>query len=224
MRLLIIRLEGPLQSWGERSRWDNRDSALMPTKSGVIGMIACCMGIPREDARLVELHNALTVALRADMPGRLGADYHTVTSEQLMTADGKTQDRTIVSYRQYLQDASFLLVIASRDNSLLDRITHGLRHPVWTAFLGRKSCVPTRPLIPVDTEEFASVEEALNSYPLAERVDPDQISFRVEIEDPAGDHLRNDSLRTADRHFARRQVKYYTVRRRKKDVSLTVEA
>ena len=37
MKLLILRLEGALQSWGERSHWDHRDTANFPTKSGVVG-------------------------------------------------------------------------------------------------------------------------------------------------------------------------------------------
>ena len=224
MRLLIMRLEGPLQSWGERSQWDNRDSALMPTKSGVIGMIACCMGISREDRRLIELHNKLTVAVRADIPGVLGADYHTVTSDRMMNAEGKEQERTIVSSRQYLQDASFLLVISSRDNALLDEIVCAFRHPVWTAFLGRKNCVPTCPLIPCDTNEFASIEKAIEAFPLTERADPKRLRFRAEIDDPEGEFVRNDSLRSTERRFAMRRVRYHTVGRREENVSLASEA
>ena len=54
-KILLIRLEGPLQSWGERSKWDYRDTADFPTKSGVIGMIACAMGLERTDAQLGKL-------------------------------------------------------------------------------------------------------------------------------------------------------------------------
>lgn len=36
-KMLMLRLEGVLQSWGEHSRFDSRDSASMPTKSGVVG-------------------------------------------------------------------------------------------------------------------------------------------------------------------------------------------
>ena len=213
MRLLILRLEGPLQSWGERSKWDNRDSALMPTKSGVIGIIACCMGLSRDDDRLLELHRKLKLAVRADMPGRLGVDYHTVSSENMMNAEGKAQKRTIVSYRQYLQDASFLAVISSEDDLLLDSVSFALRHPKWAAFLGRKSCVPTYPLIPVETDEFDSIKEALDNWPFAERTDTERRSFRAEIEEPEGQFTRGDSLLSTDRHFSGRRVEYYAVRR-----------
>ena len=223
MRLLILRLEGPLQSWGERSKWDNRDSALTPTKSGVLGIVACCMGVPRDDPRLLELHEKLRVAVRVDMPGRIGVDYHTVSSESLMNAEGKAQDRTIVSFRQYLQDASFLVIISSEDSELLGRVEYALKHPKWAAYLGRKSCVPTRPLIPCVTDEFDSISEALESWPLAERADPERLSFRAEIEDHTGQFTRGDSLISTDRHFSGRRVAYLAVRRRE-DVSLEIDA
>ncbi|MFW9879088.1 MAG: CRISPR-associated protein Cas5, partial [Candidatus Thorarchaeota archaeon] len=31
--LLVLRLEGPLQSWGLRARWDYRDTSTEPSKS-----------------------------------------------------------------------------------------------------------------------------------------------------------------------------------------------
>lgn len=224
MRLLVLRLESPLQSWGERSKWDNRDSAFMPTKSGIIGIIACCMGIPRDDERIIDLHRKLTVAVRADMPGRLGTDYHTVSSDSLVTADGKSQERTIVSFRQYLQDASFLVILSSDDNELLNGIVDALRHPKWAAFLGRKSCVPTYPLLPVDTDEYSSILDAVKNYPFAERTDPDRKQFRVEIEDPNGIYVRNDSLRGIGRHFAVRKVEYHIIRRDAANVPIQVDA
>ena len=40
MSVLLIRLKGPMQSWGSRSRFSLRSTEPYPTKSGVIGMIA----------------------------------------------------------------------------------------------------------------------------------------------------------------------------------------
>src|SRR5205814_6367260 len=47
-----LRLEGPLQSWGSRARWDVRDTEPEPTKSGVIGLLGCALGYPLGDTRL----------------------------------------------------------------------------------------------------------------------------------------------------------------------------
>ena len=75
---LVLRLEGPLQSWGERSHWDYRDTALMPTKSGIVGLIASAFGWGRGDSRIPELAASFDMAIRADRPGELMVDFHTI--------------------------------------------------------------------------------------------------------------------------------------------------
>lgn len=166
--LLLLWLEGPLQSWGERGRWDMRDTAPMPTKSGVVGLLACAQGIPRSDCRLVEMESALTMGVRADRPGYYLEDYQTITGG-ISTADGKGRgnkgdEGTIISRRQYLQDASFLVVLDGEEEDLR-RCAHYLQHPAWAVYLGRRSCVPTRPVYYELTERHASIEEALEKVP-----------------------------------------------------------
>ncbi|MFF1477129.1 type I-E CRISPR-associated protein Cas5/CasD [Streptomyces sp. NPDC058301] len=74
---LLLRLAGPLQSWGMISRFSaRRDSHSRPTKSAVIGMCAAAMGLPR-DAGPGDLAQA-TFGVRADHPGTPVRDYHTV--------------------------------------------------------------------------------------------------------------------------------------------------
>ena len=91
--VLLVRLGGPLQSWGVASRFAaRRDSHGRPTKSAVIGMCAAAMGLPRS-MPLEEPEGAPTGPLkptvlgelartvfgvRADHPGVLIRDYHTV--------------------------------------------------------------------------------------------------------------------------------------------------
>ena len=40
MTVLLLRLAGPLQAWGVKSRFTIRATELAPTKSGIIGMLA----------------------------------------------------------------------------------------------------------------------------------------------------------------------------------------
>ena len=40
MSVLLLRLSGPMQSWGVQSRFTVRDTGLEPSKSGVVGLIA----------------------------------------------------------------------------------------------------------------------------------------------------------------------------------------
>ncbi|MET8827061.1 type I-E CRISPR-associated protein Cas5/CasD [Streptomyces sp. NPDC004610] len=74
--VLLVRLAGPLQSWGITGRFARRDTHSRPTKSGVIGLCAAALGLPREEplGQLAELR----FGVRADRPGTSLRDYHTV--------------------------------------------------------------------------------------------------------------------------------------------------
>ncbi|MEU8624636.1 type I-E CRISPR-associated protein Cas5/CasD [Streptomyces sp. NPDC048669] len=74
--VLLIRLAGPLQSWGINGRFARRDTHGRPTKSGVIGLCAAALGLDRDEP-LGELAEVL-YGVRADRPGTPLRDYHTV--------------------------------------------------------------------------------------------------------------------------------------------------
>ncbi|MEW1858862.1 type I-E CRISPR-associated protein Cas5/CasD [Streptomyces sp. NPDC088194] len=74
--VLLIRLAGPVQSWGVASRFARRDTHPRPTKSGVIGLCAAALGLDR-DTPLGELAATL-FGVRADHPGVPLRDFHTV--------------------------------------------------------------------------------------------------------------------------------------------------
>ena len=82
MNTLFLRLEGPLQSWGVRSRWGERDTTAAPTKSGVLGLLGCALGLSRDDASLRRLSDALRLGVRIDRPGTVLRDYHTTGGGQ----------------------------------------------------------------------------------------------------------------------------------------------
>lgn len=162
---LFLRLEGPLQSWGERARWSIRDTAPEPTKSGIVGLLACACGWGA-DADLRKLSRAVRVGVRCDRPGALLRDYHTVVGG-VMSAEGKIkknantgEPETVVSERFYLADASFLVAVQAEDAAWIDRLAEAVQAPTWPFFLGRKSCVPSRPLF-AGTGNFPTLEEAL---------------------------------------------------------------
>ena len=68
MHTLLMPLVGPMQSWGHRSRFDDRDTGLEPTRSGVIGLICAAMGIPRVGD--LSRFDGLRMGVRVDFPGR----------------------------------------------------------------------------------------------------------------------------------------------------------
>jgi CRISPR system Cascade subunit CasD len=165
---LILRLEGVLQSWGLRSRWDVRDSGDEPTKSGIIGMLGCSLGYPVGDARLEELDAKLQMGVRTEKPGTPLIDFQTVTG-MLPTAEGKYKGKknapaTILSPRTYLQEAAFLVVLGG-PAELLEQCAHALQQPRWPIYFGRKSCPPSRPVFEELTDRYATLEEALRSHP-----------------------------------------------------------
>ena len=136
MTVLLLRLAGPLQSWGVKSRFTVRATELAPTKSGIIGMLAAAVGRRRTDP--IEDLLSLRFGVRKDQPGRVIRDFHTAR-----TLDGK--ESMPLSNRYYLADAVFLAGIEG-DRALLEGLDEALRHPFFPLYLGRRSCPPTHPV------------------------------------------------------------------------------
>ena len=136
MTVLLLRIAGPLQAWGVRSRFTVRSTELAPTRSGIIGMVAAAVGRRRTDP--IEDLLALRFGVRKDQPGRVIRDFHTAR-----TLDGK--ESMPLSNRYYLADAVFLAGIEG-DRPLLEGIDEALQHPAFPLYLGRRSCPPTHPV------------------------------------------------------------------------------
>lgn len=136
MAVLLLRLAGPMQAWGVRSRFTVRSTELAPTKSGVIGMLAAAVGRRRTDP--IEDLIKLRFGVRKDQPGTVIRDFHTAR-----TLDGRSS--MPLSNRYYLADAVFLAGIEG-DKALLEGIDEALRHPAFPLYLGRRSCPPTLPV------------------------------------------------------------------------------
>jgi CRISPR system Cascade subunit CasD len=153
MSVLLLRLAGPMQSWGTRSRFANRDTGLEPSKSGVIGLLCAALGWSRDaEVFVVAGHlytlesfaRDLVMAVRVDREGRLMRDYHTAQNVRRADPTKGTQE-TVLSERFYLADADFLVGLKG-DQAVLEELDSALRRPVWPLFLGRKSFVPSLPV------------------------------------------------------------------------------
>ena len=141
MHTLLLRLAGPMQSWGTQSRFLERDTGLEPSKSGVIGLLCAALGRPRTAS--VDDLAALTMGVRVDHDGTLRRDYQ--TAEEVVRADG-SPGGTVISNRYYLADADFLVGLEESDLALLERIDAALGTPQWPLYLGRKAFVPGMPV------------------------------------------------------------------------------
>lgn len=154
MTCLMLRLSGPLQSWGVSSRFVRRTTESQPSKSGVVGLLAAATGRRRTDP--IEDLLTLRFGVRVDQPGRLVRDFQTAR-----TVDGARS--MPLSYRFYLADAAFLAVVEGEDD-FIDQLDDALRHPVFPLYLGRRSCPPAGPLT-LGTRRGASVADVLGTEP-----------------------------------------------------------
>lgn len=141
---LALCLDAPMQSWGLRSRFQSRDTAQEPTKSGVIGLLAAALGIRREDTDRVQELAGTRMGVRVDREGLVERDYH--TANNVPNPEGKAHS-TVVSHRYYLADATFLVILEHPDRDELLRWHAALTRPHWPIYLGRKAFVPARPLV-----------------------------------------------------------------------------
>ena len=164
MKFLTFLLSGPLQSWGDSARWDHRSTASMPSKSAIVGLLGCCLGYPRGDGRLQSLSEQIRVAVRADRRGRLLWDFQTVQNPggKILNSMGKPRGETIITPKQYLQDAAFQVFVCG-DEAVLERCKEAMEHPHWPVCLGRRSCVPAMPVKP-NIIEYDSIDEAVEGY------------------------------------------------------------
>ncbi len=204
MNVLLLRLCGPMQSWGVQSRFSVRDTGLEPSKSGVAGLLCAALGRPRR-APLDDLA-ALRMGVRVDREGRLAYDYH--TAQNVRRASGGLKD-TEPSRRYYLADACFLVGLAGEDMNLLSRLHEALWNPHWPLSLGRKAFVPGQPVwLPDGLRVAEGLRPALQEYPWLGRdgeTMPRQL--RLVLENPHGTEVRPDQpLSFAERRFASRRI------------------
>lgn len=175
---LFLRLEGPLQSWGDHlSRFVIRGTAGEPTKSGVIGLLCAALGVPRSEAAQSWLPklSALRMGVRVDRPGVRWWDYHTVgAGVRMRKADGRGEGKlvTLLSRREYLCDASFLVALQG-DGELVSQLYNAVLNPHWTLYLGRKCCPPSRPLAEPEPGCYPDLLAALASVPWRPRTKDD---------------------------------------------------
>lgn len=232
---LVLRLAGPLQSWGSQSQFNRRDTDSEPTKSGIVGLLAAAEGRVRTDPIEDLLH--LRLAVRVDQAGTLLRDYHTISDHRgrpLLSAkvDSKGRQKptspakyTGVTQRYYVQDAVFVAAVQG-PTTLVEGLASAVERPGFPLALGRRSCVPALPLLlrtddggalwdlPVDDvlEEvrWQASETHRDVLRRQKRLWP-TVHLPATIEDPAGDDVRTDvpvSFEHASRAFSTRRVRH----------------
>lgn len=197
MSTLLLRLAGPMQSWGTDSKFDIRRTGREPSKSGVIGLVAAAMGIRRQDRAALQRLASLRFGVRVDQEGTVIRDYQTVQAE-----------KPYVTSRYYLADAVFVAGLESDDSALLEQIGQALQAPAFPLYLGRRSCPPVGRVLLEISEK--SLEEALL---VSAPPDATRLILDAAKDEPGG--LVRDvpvSFDPAQREYAFRRVTERTLR------------
>jgi len=188
---LILQLEAPLMAFGGTMIDAIGPTLEFPIKSLITGLIANALGWRcAERERHQHLQERIVMGVRLDRPGAELLDYQTALlfeNEQGWTTRGIPEGRkksssykrgrsgrnelTHQRYRYYRADARVIVALRlepSEDPPTLEEVANALDHPARPLFIGRKTCLPSVPLIAGPPVEAESVLDALLKWPLAE--------------------------------------------------------
>ncbi|KFI39341.1 CRISPR-associated protein, Cas5e family [Bifidobacterium actinocoloniiforme DSM 22766] len=208
--MLLLRLAGPMQAWGDSSRFTRRNTRKEPTKSGVIGLLAAAQGRSREDD--IEDLVRLEYGVRVDQPGRIIRDFQTERSE-----DSKAV--MPLSNRYYLSDAVFLVALSASEEVLLS-LDAALRSPRWPLYLGRRACPASLPITLGVRQEYSNVRQALSAEPwqadswYRKRHSPLRLSVACDAQEGESFESQSDlplTFSIENRRYASRLVHHFEV-------------
>lgn len=165
MKALILRFDAPMVSFGSVIVDQHGFTDFFPGVSMLTGMIGNSLGWHHSDfSQLQNLQDRIDFAARWDvLPNRV-IDYHTVDlgSPKMCrpgwTTRGEMEHRgggpaakygTHQRYRHYLVDGlmTVALGLTGGGTPTVDGIKKALERPARPLFLGRKTCLPARPLL-----------------------------------------------------------------------------
>lgn len=153
MKTILLKLSGPLQSYGTSSYFQTRYTDYYPSKSAVLGLLAACLGYRRDEEEKLRELSTLKFAVRIDQQGGLLKDYHiAITDKEIVEIP-----QTYVTNRYYLEDALFVVALSGMDE-LIDTLIKAIKFPYFQPFMGRRS-LP----VPVDFFLGVSAEDILDS-------------------------------------------------------------
>ena len=173
MDYLVFQLQAPLSAWGETAVGEFRPTANYPSESALLGLLAAALGIRREEENVhAALRSGYGFAIGVLCSGRLLRDYHTAQVPGRVSLKNRPHNsrrdelnlpkdelNTILSTRDYRQDAASLVAVQMRNGApyALSDVAQALAKPRFTLYLGRKACPPALPLNP----QIIAAENAL---------------------------------------------------------------
>lgn len=124
-----------MQSWGTDSNFETRHTALYPSKSAMIGIIAASLGYRRDENDKIQRLNELDFAIRIDQEGNLLRDYQTAKSYK---KNGEAL-RTYVTNRYYIEDGVFSVALGHDSNEFIEDISYAVQNPYFPTYMGRRA-------------------------------------------------------------------------------------
>jgi CRISPR system Cascade subunit CasD len=165
MKVLLLRLDAPLVSFGAPMVDQNGVVQLFPALSMLTGLIANALGWDhRDSAQLDALQERIRYAARIDRMGEAIVDYQTVdlgqpwmdpekagwtTRGRIAARGGASSDGTHIRYRHYRADSvhTVAVVLAEGARPDAEEVANAMREPARPLFLGRKCCLPSGPIL-----------------------------------------------------------------------------
>lgn len=173
MKTIMINLCGPLQSYGMKKINGYVRTNLQPTQTAIAGMIACAGGIQRNDPRLKEIEESITITSKAyELPRYIGdlrekknppdimIDYQSTRGTE-SDPKWKIQKVPDFSIKEYIADTYFRVWI-SGDDEKIKQYALWLDNPEWPLYLGKKCCIPSIPIFCLEENKhiFGEPEES----------------------------------------------------------------
>lgn len=205
MDCLLLRFDAPIMSFGGVCVDQINPSDPFPGKAMITGLIgnALCWD-HRDTDRLDGLQERLRIAARWDAEPQRLIDYHTVFlgQDHLVgtgwTTRGRIKGRgsgqatsgTHIRYRHYLANGvlTAAITVLGDDIPTLEHIEQALKYPARPLFLGRKTCIPSGPIL-VGRRHAAHLIDVLRAEPLADigpRRRPQVVTARWPADDGGG--------------------------------------
>lgn len=189
---LVIQLAAPLGSFGELAGASRRGGRERPGKGALLGLVGAALGVRRDDvAGQTALAQGYEVAVRTLRSGAILHDFHTVQSlprphRAATRRDALSQKHalaTSISTREYRQDPLFEAAFAAKPGARwsLEAVRDALKKPVFTVYLGRKSCPLAAPLDP----RLVAAPTPIEAFEVAEKARPDDWSTLISPAFPA---------------------------------------
>ena len=153
----MLYLNGPLMSFASTSFGQVRESGAFPSRSAIIGILAGALGVKRGDSKMVDLHSNTRIHSAMIRKGGRLVDYQTVLTAGYAEYDPAKIQRLgakgnpTLTWRAYQVGSYYLSAIETDNSELSEEYQEALSKPTFVNYLGRRSCPPAIPLLPIKT-------------------------------------------------------------------------